>query len=252
MFVYQNNLNIGENMTDKRFFLKGVTIGKNYILGEEHNHLSNVMRLKPNDEIILIGDDEFDYYGNILEIKKDRTLVDVFKKEKNLANPKVEVTAFIAMNKREPMSLMVRMLSELGVSIIVPIITKWTLGQDRTDKMERYQKIADQSVKQCRRSRTMKIMEPQKLTDACKSFKEYDEVLFAYENENQNIIPNLEQKKKIAFLIGPVAGFDKDEAEFIEKSGAKGVTLGKRILRADTAAIAIASVIFEKSGEWKK
>ena len=239
-------------MNDKRFFVLGAKLGKNIVEGDEHNHLANVMRFKVGDEVILIADDDFDYYGIIEEIKKNHTVVNVTRKEKNLCNPTVEVTAFVAMNKREQTSLMVRMLSELGVSFYVPIITKWTLGQDRTDKMERYQKIADQSVKQCRRSRTMKIMEPQKLEAACKSFKEYDEVLFAYENENQNVIPNLEQKNRIAFVIGPVAGFDKDEAELIEKSGAKGVTLGKRILRADTAAIALASVIFEKTGEWKK
>lgn len=238
-------------MSDKRFFVLGAKLGKNIIEGDEHNHLANVMRFKVGDEVILIADDDFDYYGTIEEIKKNHTVVNVTKKEKNLCNPNVEVTAFVAMNKREQTSLMVRMLSELGVSFYVPIITKWTLGQDRTDKMERYQKIADQSVKQCRRSKTMKIMEPQKLEVACKSFKNFDEVLFAYENENQNNIPNLEQKKKIAFVIGPVAGFDKDEAMLIENSGAKVVTLGKRILRAETATIALASVIFEKSGEWK-
>ena len=238
-------------MNDKRFFVLGAKLGKNIIEGDEHNHLANVMRFKVGDEVILIADDDFDYYGTVEEIKKNHTVVNVTKKEKNLCNPTVEVTAFVAMNKREQTSLMVRMLSELGVSFYVPIITKWTLGQDRTDKMERYQKIADQSVKQCRRSKTMKIMEPQKLITACKSFKEYDVVLFAYENENKNVIPNLEQKKKVAFVIGPVAGFDVDEAELIERSGAKAVTLGKRILRAETATISLASVIFEKSGEWK-
>lgn len=236
---------------DKRFFLKDVTLGKNYIFGDEHNHLSNVMRLRAGDEIILIGDDEFDYYANIVEIKKDRTLVDVFKKEPNLANPKVDVTAFIAMNKREPMSLMVRMLSELGVSTIVPIITKWTLKQDQTDKIERFQKIADQSIKQCRRSLSLKIKDPQKLADACKTFGEFDEVLFAYEKESNCSLKIDENAKRIAFLIGPVAGFDVDEAELIEKSGAKAITLGKRILKADTASIALASAIMQNVGEWK-
>ena len=237
-------------MSDKRFFVLGAKIGKNIIEGEEHNHLANVMRFKVGDDVVLIADDEFDYYGTIIEIKKNFSVVEVTKKELNQANPQVEVTAFVAMNKREQTSLMVRMLSELGVSFYVPIITKWTLGQDRTEKIERYQKIADQSVKQCRRSKTMKIMEPKKLADACKDFKNYDEVLFAYENENDSSIDKLENKKRIAFIIGPVAGFDKDEAELIKSSGAKAITLGKRILRADTAAIAMASVIMEHCNEF--
>ena len=238
-------------MSDKRFFLKDVTIGKNYIVGEEHNHLANVMRLKQNDEILLIGDDEYDYYAKILEVKKDKTLVDVYKQEQNLANPQVDVTAFVAMNKREHMSLIVRMLSELGITTIVPLITKWTLKQDQTDKIERFQKIADQSTKQCRRSISLKITEPMKLVDACKIFVDFDKVFFAYENENQNSLEIDDNSKKLAFVIGPVAGFDTDEAELIKKSGAVAITLGKRILRADTACIALASTIMEHTGEWK-
>lgn len=238
-------------MSDKRFFLKNVSVGINELEGEEHNHLANVMRYKVGDEIVLIGDDEFDYYAKIQEIKKNYTTLNVFKKELNQANPKVEVTAFIAMNKREHMSLMIRMLSELGVTNIVPIITKWTLKQDQTDKIERYQKIADQSTKQCRRSISLKVEKPQKLVDACKMFNAFDRVFFAYEGETDGSINIDDNCKKIAFVIGPVAGFDTDEAELIKKSGAMSVTLGKRILRADTATIALASVIMNKSGEWK-
>lgn len=238
-------------MSDKRFFLKGVKIGKNILDGEEHNHLANVMRYKVGDEIILIGDDEFDYFASIEEIKKNQTILNVFKKELNIANPKIQITAFIAMNKREHMSLMIRMLSELGVSQFVPIITKWTLKQDQTDKIERFQKIADQSTKQCRRSITMKVEKPQKLVDACKTFSQFDKVLFAYESETDGLLNINESSKKIAFIVGPVAGFDNDEAQLIIKSGGVPVTLGKRILRADTATIALASAIMQNAGEWK-
>ena len=246
-----------DKLSAKRFFVKDAHIGKCLIDGDEHNHLANVMRLKAGEEIILICDDEFDYFAKIVEIKKNQTLVDVYKKVENIANPKVHITAFVAMNKREQTSLMVRMLSELGVSTYVPIITKWTLGQDITDKMDRYQKIADQSVKQCRRSKTMKIEKPQKLDEVLKTFDEYDKVFFAYENEatkklDENLLAldikktqqkNGQTKTSIAFIIGPVAGFDKDEAQKIEQSGAVSVSLGKRILRADTATIMLASIL---------
>ncbi len=237
-------------MSDKRFFLKDVKLGQNVIDGEEHNHIANVMRLKKNDEIVLIGNDEFDYFAKIVDIQKNKTIVDVFKKEQNLANPTIDVTAYIAMNKRENFNTMVRMLSEIGVSTIVPTITKWTLKQDQTDKIERFQKIADQSTKQCRRSLSLKIEEPKKLVDVCKQFVQFDEVVFAYEKQENSNFAISNSAKKIAFLIGPVAGFDKDEAELIIKSGAKAVSLGKRILKADTATIALASVIMEKMGEW--
>lgn len=239
-------------MSEKRFFLKGVELGKNIIEGEEHNHLANVMRIKVGEEIVLIGDDDFDYFAKVVEIKKNQTIVDVFKKEINLANPIVEVTAFVAMNKREHMSLIVRMLSELGVSTIIPIITKWTLKQDQTDKIDRYQKIADQSIKQCERSKTMKIQKPLKLQDACKQFGEFEKVYFAYEKAEKSTIDCNLDSKKIAFIIGPVAGFDVDEAKMIEAAGATPITLGKRILRADTATIALASAIMNRVGEWNR
>lgn len=240
-FEYNSSQN--EDDYRKRFFVKDAKIGVCIIDGDEHNHLTNVMRLKVGNEIILICDDEFDYLGEILEIKKNQTVVNITKKVLNNANPKIKITAFVAMNKREHMNLMVRMLSELGISTIVPIITKWTLKQDITDKIERYQKIADQSAKQCRRSKTLKIEKPKKLSDVCNTFNSFDRVYFAYENENTTKIKSETSLKNIAFLIGPVAGFDKDEAKNIVDSGAVSISLGKRILRADTATIMLASIL---------
>lgn len=236
-----------ESDAKKRFFVKNAQIGKVVIDGEEHNHLANVMRFKVNDNVILVCDDLFDYYGKIVDIKKDSTIVEVSKKEPNEANPQVEITAFVAMNKREQTSLMVRMLSEIGVSNYVPIITKYTLPQDTTEKIERYQKIADQSAKQCRRSITLKIQKPQKLTDICNTFKDYDAVFFAYENEDKNTLKNFDKNvKKIAFVIGPVAGFDETEADLIKKSGAISISLGKRILKEETACVSMATLLVDK------
>ena len=232
-----------ESDIKKRFFVPKINLGTVEIDGEEHNHIANVMRFKVGDEIILIADDEFDYYGTITDIKKNVTLVSVTKKVPNQANPKIEVTAFVAMNKREPMTLIVRMLSELGVTNLVPIITKWTLSQDVTDKMDRYQKIANQSAKQCRRSKTMKVENPIKLAEAIKLFKDFDVVYFAYENEDFQKMKAGIKAQKVAFIIGPVAGFDKDEAEQITSAGAISISLGKRILKADTATIMLASLI---------
>lgn len=236
-----------ESDAKKRFFVSNAKIGNVLIDGEEHNHLANVMRFKPNDDVILICDDEYDYFGKIVEIKKDHSVVNITEKKLNTANPEIDITAFVAMNKREQTSLMVRMLSEIGVNHFVPMITKYTLPQDTTEKIERYQKIADQSTKQCRRSLALKIEKPQKLDDVIKQFDNFDAVFFAYENEDKNVLKNFEKLcKKIAFLIGPVAGFDKEEAKQIVENGAISISLGKRILREETACISMASILIEK------
>lgn len=239
---------------NKRFFVKSAQLGKVVIEGDEHNHLANVMRFKTGEDIILICNDDYDYYGKINEISKKFTIVDVQKKVNNTSNPKMEITAFVAANKREPMSLMVRMLSELGVSNFVPVKTKWTQRQDESDKIERYQKIADQSAKQCRRSKTLKIFETQTLEEVCRTFEKFDAVFFAYEKEDSLSFEKFlnscnfinKAPKKIAFIVGPVAGFDTDEAETIIKNGAISISLGKRILKADTACVTIASIIMSK------
>ena len=244
---YSKSKNNAENDCKKRFFVDDATIGLVNIRGDEHNHLANVMRYKVGDLIILICDDEFDYYGKIVEIKKEYTVVDVFEKKKNTANPTIEVTAFVAMNKREQMSMMIRMLSEIGVTNFVPIITKYTLPKDTTEKIERFQKIADQSAKQCRRSLTLKILPPKKIEDIYLTFNQFDAVFFAYENEEKLTLKQInENYKKIAFIVGPVAGFDQQEANEILKHGAISISLGKRILREETACVAIASNLIEK------
>lgn len=236
-----------ESDAKKRFFVESANIGKVVIDGEEHNHLANVMRFKVGDQVILVCNDNFDYIGKIEEILKNFSVVNVFEKKENTSNPQIDITAFVAMNKREQTSLMVRMLSEIGVSTFVPMITKYTLPQDTTEKIERYQKIADQSAKQCRRSLTLKIEKPQKLDDVINQFKNFDAVFFAYENEDKFVLKKFDKPcKKIAFLVGPVAGFDKTEATKIVGNGAVSVSLGKRILREETACVALASILVEK------
>ena len=152
----QKEQNKTESDIKKRFFVESAKLGKVEIVGEEHNHLANVMRFKTGDGVILVCDDEFDYFGKIVDIKKDHTIVEVEQKVLNKSNPTVDITAYVAFNKREQMSLMVRMLSEIGINHFVPMSTKYTQSQDETEKIERYQKIADQSAKQCRRSKTLK------------------------------------------------------------------------------------------------
>lgn len=257
-YVFDKNesikIEIKKGEESKRFFVPNADIGIMQIDGEEHHHIANVMRFQVGDEITLVCNDDFDYHAKILEINKKYTLVEVYAKVKNKANPKINVTAFVAVNKNEPMSLMIRMLSEIGISNFVPFTSKWTSLQDTYEKIDRYQKIADQSAKQCRRSKTLTIRETEKLQDICKKIKDYDAVFFAYENEDGLCLKDYVKQNKdristyknIAFIIGPVAGFDDDEAEIIKNSGAISISLGTRILRADTACVSLAYSIMEK------
>ena len=249
----KNDTNNQNFIESKRFFVNDIKDDYVQIDGDEFNHLVNVMRLKVNDNIILICNDDYDYHAKIVEIDKKYAVAKIENKVLNKVNSNINVTAFVAVNKREPMSLMVRMLSELGVNNFIPFTTKWTNPADVTDKMDRYQKIADQSAKQCRRSKTLKIFQIKSLNEICEDFKNFDYVLFANEDEhtkniNDLVIKNLtiSDKVNIAFVIGPVAGFDVDEAEKIVQNDAISISLGKRILKADTACITMASLVMNK------
>ena len=248
--IFKTNTNKKDLIETKRFFVDKIQDDIVIIDGDEFNHLVNVMRLKVNDNIILICNDDYDYHAKIIEINKKFAIAKVYNKVLNKSNSNINVTAFVAVNKREPISLMIRMLSELGINSFVPFTSKWTNSVDAIDKIERYQKIADQSAKQCRRSKTLKIYPVQKLSEICNEFKNYDYVLFANEDEKTQNIEDINIKDllnkdciNIAFVIGPVAGFDVDEAEEIIQNGAISISLGKRILKADTACIAMASLV---------
>ena len=254
--IAKNNPIFDEN---KRFFVENCENSTIVIDGEEHNHIANVMRFAVGDKVILVCGDEFDYHAKIVEINKKNTVLEIESKAQNKCNPSVDVTAFVALNKREQTSLMIRMLSELGISHYIPFASKWTQSTDAIEKIDRYKKIADQSIKQCRRSKALSVEETKKFADMLKCLKNYDIVFFANEDEQNVDLNNFEQYlsdnnlqkttkdfKNIAFIIGPVAGFDFDEEEMIKQSGAVSISLGKRILRADTACVALASIIMNK------
>ena len=145
------------------------------------------------------------------------------------------------------MELIIQKSVELGVNAIVPVSMKRCVvkldSKDESKKISRWQKIAESAAKQSGRNTIPKIKNIVKIERINQLIKEYDCVIVAYENEKNNTIKREMIKVKIAVIIGPEGGLEEKDVELLKQNGAKIVTLGHRILRTETVALNILSVI---------
>ena len=240
-------------MEIKRFLADKIENNKVTLIGEEHTHLSQVLRMSVGQEVVIVCGDEYDYLCHIDSIDKKATHLTVVNKTKNIYNPSTHMTVFVDLIKNDNMNLVIQKLSELGVSDVVPFYSQYTVAKDKGTKCDKWQKIASQSTKQCGRSITLKVHDTISFDKMISDLKDFDVVYFANETEGNNTLDNVFDKnaKNIAVIIGCEGGFSKSEIEILKSHNAKSVTLGKRILRAETANIALCSVLMYKYGEWQ-
>jgi len=146
------------------------------------------------------------------------------------------------MIKNDKMSDMVSMLVQLGVTEIIPIISEYTVH--RNFNKERLERIIQESVEQCERCDIPDILEPILFDDFLKTNK-FDHIIYANEHESVNgkLSAAIAKNKNIALMVGPEGGFSDKELDMLSKSGAISVTLGKNILRAETAAVKLVSYV---------
>ena len=229
------------------------------IQGTDVNHIKNVLREKIGSELIICNEKTGqDYLCEIKEIKEENIICNIKEKLLNNAESNIKVTIMQGLPKADKMELIIQKSVELGVNNIIPIeMTRCVVklkDKDKIKKIERWQKISVVAAKQSGRNIIPEINQVENLKNICETFENYDIVLLAYENEKENTIKNeLKQLKeknqnknedvKIAILIGPEGGITEEEVEIAKKKGAKIITLGKRILRTETVALNVLSII---------
>jgi 16S rRNA (uracil1498-N3)-methyltransferase len=238
----------------KRFYLnEKLEVNKDYYIeGIEHNHIKNVMRMVEGDEIIIVCGDDYDYQARIEKITKGDTLVRIIERTQNIYNPTADVTVFQALVKSDNMSLIIQKLTELGIKSFVPFESEFITSKDKFGKKDKMQEISNQSIKQCKRSIPMNVLNVITFDEMVKDLCNFDTIIFANECEKTASLKdiNINAKDKVAIIIGSEGGFSEKEINKIIGANGKSISLGKRILRAETAAIALASVIMCKMGEW--
>lgn len=207
------------------------------------NHLKNVFRLKVGDKIRVV-DGKFEYISCICKIENDFIEVDVLEKNEDSFSLEIDIDAAISLIKNDKMDICIQKLAEIGIKNFIPISTRRCVVK-LDKKKERWDKIVNETMKQCRGVNPMKIADVISLDKI--NFSEYSHIVVPYECADnftlKNLIKEIKDVKKILYIIGPEGGFETDEVEFLKTKGAFIVTLGKRILRAETAAIVTGGVL---------
>ena len=244
-----------------KFFVENNKIKNDtiYIKDKDVNHIKKVLRKNIEDEITICNENtKQDYLCKIINIEENEIICKILKELETNVESNIEVSIFQGLPKADKMELIIQKSVELGVHDITPIEMKRCVvklqEKDKNKKIERWQKISEVAAKQCGRNFIPKINNIEKLKEISEKIKDYDVVLVAYEEEKENTLKNElkllkkdnkenNKKIKIAIVIGPEGGMDKEEINTLEKNGAKIITLGKRILRTETVALNILSII---------
>lgn len=238
-----------------RFFvdIDGRDVGTDInITGGDVNHIKNVLRLKTGEHIVVSDGRGRDYTCRIAQIGTDVVICNIEDINDNFAELPVEVTLFQGYPKSDKMDLIVQKMVELGVTRIVPVFTARTIvkldDKKAARKTERYQTIAESAAKQSGRGLVPEILNPVTFARALEMAKELDMNIIPYEEaegieKSRNIIESISGHRSLGIFIGPEGGFAREEVEQALDIGAECITLGHRILRTETAGLAVMSII---------
>lgn len=229
-FVIDGSFNVGEDIK---------------ISGDEARHIM-VLRHNVGDEILIN-----DKICKINNITKQDVLCTAIGVAEEKGVPETKITLFQALLKSDKMEFVIQKAVELGVHEVVPFFSKNVVvkldEKDKIKKFERWNKISVEASKQCGRSDIVEVTGVCNFNEMLDKLNDFDIVIIAYENETKKLKEVIKGKykvKNIAVIIGAEGGFDKCEVEkVLEKSNASSVSLGDRILRAETASLNLISIL---------
>jgi len=216
---------------------------------QDINHLKNSFRMKAGDKLRVV-DGEYEYMCRIVDIEKKEILAEIEEKIEDNYSTEAEIDIAQGLLKNDKMDLTIQKLTEIGINRIIPMITERTVVKVK-EKKSKWDVVSKEALKQCQGVKLVDITAPERLKDI--EFDRYDLVLLPYEcaegTRITDIIRGQETKpKRVLYLIGPEGGFAEKEVEFLMEKGASVVSLGKRILRAETAAIVAGGILINELG----
>lgn len=239
------------------FFVEPSGIGEKEIriTGQDVNHMKNVIRLKPGDEIsVSNGIDGRDYRCGIVRITEDEVLCELrFIKEDSVELP-AKVFLFQGLPKGDKMELIIQKMVELGVYEIIPVAMKRCVvkldDKKAKSKLARWQGIAEAAAKQSKRGVVPQIHEVMTYQQALSYAASMDVKLVPYEMEEtldgasgmkgtRSLLESVKPGETIGIFIGPEGGFEEEEIQSAVAQGMKPITLGHRILRTETAGMTV-------------
>ena len=236
------------------FFTTPEEIGEEYIriTGPDVNHIRNVLRMKLGETMLISDGQGKDYCCELAELGESEVLAKITDAEYEGTEPVCEFYLFQGLPKSDKMELIVQKAVELGVKEIIPVATKRAVvkldEKKAQKKQERWQATAESAAKQSRRGIIPKVSKVMGFKEALAYAESLDKNIIPYENykdmeETRKVLDEIQENMKVGIFIGPEGGFDETEVEQAFEYGVRPISLGRRILRTETAGMAILAIL---------
>lgn len=236
------------------FFAKKENIFENYILidGDDVKHLKNVLRIRPGERIIMSSGENIDYYCVVSDIEEDRIIASIESVDKEGRELPVRIYLFQGLPKGDKMEFIIQKAVELGAYEIIPVAMKRSVvkldSKKSEAKVKRWNLIAESAAKQSKRSVLPLVNDVMTFKQAAEYAKKLDIVLMPYEcadgmQSTKEHINSIRPGQSVGIFIGPEGGFDGEELTAAHDNKFSIITLGKRILRTETAGMMLLSVL---------
>lgn len=237
-----------------RFFVKEQQIEPTriHITGGDVNHIGNVLRMKPGEEILVSAQDRLEYRCRIETIGEEEvTATILYAMENDLELPS-RITLFQGLPKGDKMEFIIQKAVELGVFEVVPVASRRCVvkldEKKAKNKTQRWQGIAESAAKQSKRMIVPEVHPVMSYAQALEYAKTLDMILVPYElakgmKHTRELFASIRPGQSVGIFIGPEGGFEEEEIRKAVEAGASPITLGKRILRTETAGMTVLSIL---------
>ena len=233
----------------KRFFVEKIE-KETLLSGEEFEHAKNVLRLSVGDEVVLLDNSGKEYSAVIAAAEKRCMKLHVIGENEGDREATADVALLFGYLKNaDKNEFIVQKAVELGVKKIVAFSSEYSSAYMNENKLERLNKVSREAAKQCLRSVAPRVIYCGDFQSALKEADGYENKLFACEFAKDSEAELSTLKGGCALIVGSEGGFSEKEAALAKENGFSSITLGKRILRAETAAVALTAVVMFSLGE---
>ena len=239
-----------------RFFIPQLYNEEMTITGVDAKHIGKVLRMQPGDKLQIVSDDGVGALAEVVAITESTVTVRCLEKLAESHEPAVKITIAQGLAKGEKMDFIIQKAVELGAYSIVPVAMEHSVvrldGAKADKKVERWQKIAEAAAKQSKRDIIPKVQEVQTVKEMLAN-NDCKTKIIAYECEDRmslkTALREAGQMEDLLLIIGPEGGISEAELAKAREAGAVPVSLGRRILRAETAGLVAMSAIFYETGD---
>ncbi len=237
-----------------RFFLPQTQIEHPVpaITGADINHIRNVLRLKPGDNIVIFDGTGTEYLARIVQLSSNKAIVEIIEKKFSSSESPVHICLAQAYLKEKKMDLLVRQATELGINRWQPFFSERSIPRPDHNRLvsraQRWEKIMMAAVKQCRRNRLMEIGQSVSFEEILVLANDADIKIIFWENIGSPMVindfaSNKQKIRSVYSVIGPEGGFSAKEVKQAVEAGFVPVGIGPRILRAETAAVSACTLL---------